>query len=181
MNQYSAARLAFGLCMITTAVNLQAPLYGALAAQGGVGVGATTIAFACYVAGVMPVLLGLNGLAERIGYKAIIVTALLLNMLATCLMLIAPSIVMLGVARFLLGVGTALASAVAPAYMQQLWQGDDKQASTSYVTISSALGFGLGAAVTSVFIVTTPSLTPPSLWLYLCISAFALIGVLTLR
>ena len=102
----------------------------------------------------MPVLLGLNGLAERVGYKAIIVTALLLNMLATCLMLIAPSIVMLGVARVLLGVGTALASAVAPAYMQQLWQGDDKQASTSYVTISSALGFGLGAAVTSVFIVT---------------------------
>lgn len=181
MNQYSAARLAFGLCMITTAVNLQAPLYGALAAQGGVGVGATTIAFACYVAGVMPVLLGLNGLAERVGYKAIIVTALLLNMLATSLMLIAPGIVMLGVARFLLGVGTALASAVAPAYMQQLWQGDDKQASTSYVTISSALGFGLGAAGTSVFIVTTPSLTPPSLWLYLCISAFALIGVLTLR
>lgn len=181
MNRYSAARLAFGLCMITTAVNLQAPLYGALAAQGGVGVAATTIAFACYVAGVLPVLIGLNGLADRVGYKALIVTALLLNLLATVIMLIAPSVIMLGVARFVLGVGTALASAVAPAYMQQLWHGKDKRKATSYVTISSALGFGLGAAVTSLFIFSTPSLTPPSLWLYLCAGTLALLGVLTLQ
>ena len=45
----SAVYLAFALCMITTAVNLQAPLYDALAARDGLGVGATTIAFACYL------------------------------------------------------------------------------------------------------------------------------------
>ncbi|MGY4878568.1 MFS transporter [Vreelandella aquamarina] len=181
MHQKSATRLAFGLCMITTAVNLQAPLYGLLAAQGGVGVGATTVAFACYVAGVMPVLLGLNGLADRVGYKAVVVFALLLNMLATLIMLIAPDVVVLGVARFILGVGTALASAVAPAYMHALWKGESKSAATSYVTISSALGFGLGAAATSVCIFQSPSLTPPSLWLYLCVSTVALTGVITLN
>ena len=67
--QHSAVGLAFALCMITTAVNLQAPLYDALAARDGLGVGATTLAFACYVAGVLPVLLGLNGLADRVGRK----------------------------------------------------------------------------------------------------------------
>ncbi len=48
--QRSAVGLAFALCMITTAVNLQAPLYDALAVRDGLGVGATTFAFACYVA-----------------------------------------------------------------------------------------------------------------------------------
>ncbi|MBR9905224.1 MAG: MFS transporter, partial [Gammaproteobacteria bacterium] len=88
INTKSAACLAFALCTITTAVNLQAPLYDALAARDGLGVGATTIAFACYVLGIVPVLLGLNGLADRVGRQPLLVTALLLCLLATAITLI---------------------------------------------------------------------------------------------
>lgn len=180
MNRYRCVVLAYGLCMITTAVNLLAPLYGVFAAQDGLGVGATTVAFACYVAGVIPVLLGLNGLAERVGYKTCIVAAITLSLLATWVMLLAPSTVMLGVARFMLGIGTALASTVAPAYMHLVCGSKSIHETTSYVTISSALGFGLGAAMTSLFIFHTPSLTPPSLWLYMFAGSLALLGVLSL-
>jgi len=181
INRKSAACLAFALCAITTAVNLQAPLYDALAARDGLGVGATTIAFACYVLGIVPVLLGLNGLADRVGCKPLIVTALLLCLLATTMTLIAPGLLALGVARLLLGISTGLTSAVAPAYMQVLLNGQDNRMATNYVTASTALGFGLGAAVTSLFVFKTPSVSPPSLWLYLAIAALALVVVTTLK
>lgn len=181
MNRSNAVKLAFALCVITTAVNLQAPLYGAFAARDGFGVGATTLAFACYVAGIIPVLLGLNGLAERVGCKPLVIIALLLCFVATSLTLIVPGLVALGMARFLLGIGTALTSAVAPFYMHSLLNGQDSSRATKYVTTSTALGFGLGAAVTSLFIFHTPSVTPPSLWLYLGVCASALVVVSTLK
>lgn len=185
INRKSAACLAFVLCMITTGVNLQAPLYDALAARDGLGVGATTVAFACYVVGIVSVLLGLNGLADRVGRKPLIVTALLLSLLATAITLMVPSLVALGMARFLLGISMGLTSAVAPAYMQMLWEGNDSSIatnySTSYVTASTALGFGLGAAVTSLFVFYAPSVSPPSLWLYLAAASLALVVVSTLN
>tara|TARA_R110002012_G_scaffold7252_2_gene34270 strand:+ start:807 stop:1964 length:1158 start_codon:yes stop_codon:yes gene_type:complete len=177
----SAACLAFALCTITTAVNLQAPLYDALAARDGLGVGATTIAFACYVVGIVPVLLGLNGLVDRVGRKPLIVTALLFCCLATAITLMMPGLVALGLARFLLGISTGLTSAVAPAYMQMLLGGRDSRVATTYVTASTALGFGLGAAVTSLFIMHTPSVSPASLWLYLLVALLALAVVATLK
>ncbi|MCH4811759.1 MFS transporter [Vreelandella neptunia] len=181
INRRSAACLAFALCMITSAVNLQAPLYDAFAARDGLGVGATTVAFACYVMGVLPVLLGLNGLAERVGRKPLIVTALLLSLLATTLTLVAPNLYALGVTRFLLGISMGLTSAVAPAYMQIVLEGKDNRVATNYVTASTALGFGLGAAVTSLFVFHTPSVSPPSLWLYLAFASLALVAVSTLK
>ncbi|AJY51830.1 MFS transporter [Halomonas sp. KO116] len=181
ITQRSAVYLAFALCMITTAVNLQAPLYDALAARDGLGVGATTLAFACYVAGVLPVLLGLNGLADRVGRKPLIIAALLLSLMATAMILIAPNLVALGVARFLLGISMGLTSAVAPAYMQLLVDGDDNRLATNYVTASTSLGFGLGAAVTSLFLFHTPSVSPPSLWIYLVAAVLALVVVTTLE
>lgn len=179
-NVRSAVYLAFALCMITTAVNLQAPLYDALAARDGLGVGATTIAFACYVVGVLPVLLGLNGLADRVGRKPLIMAALLLSLMATATTLIAPSLVALGVARFLLGISMGLTSAVAPAYMQLLVSREDNRVATNYVTASTSLGFGLGAAVTSLFLFHTTSMSPPSLWIYIAAATLALMAVSTL-
>lgn len=181
INRRRAACLAFALCMITTAVNLQAPLYDAFAARDGLGVGATTVAFACYVVGVLPVLLGLNGLSERVGRKPLIVFALLLSLLATAITLVAPNLLALGFARLLLGISMGLTSAVAPVYMQMLLGGDDQRVATNYVTASTALGFGLGAAVTSLFVFHTPSVSPPSLWLYLAIASLALVAVFSLK
>ena len=181
MRHFQPIRLAFALCMITTAVNLQAPLYDALAARSGAGVGATTVAFACYVVGILPVLLGFNGLADRVGRKTLIMAALMLCLAATSLTLAVPGLVALGVARFMMGIGTAMTSAVAPAYMLALFAGKDSRTPANWVTASTALGFGLGAAVTSVFVLHTPSLTPPSLWLYLGAAALALLLVLTLK
>ena len=148
-SRHTPAILAFALCLVTFAVNLQAPLYTAYAALSGQGAAATAVAFSGYVAGVLPVLLLLGGLADRVGHKMLIVAALCLSMVATVLMLLAPGLTTLAFARVLLGIGTALASATGTAYMCELMQGGDSRSAANRVTASTSLGFGLGAATTS--------------------------------
>lgn len=168
-----AAQLAFALCLITTAVNLQAPLYASYAQMGGYGVAATTVAFSFYVIGILPVLLALGGVPDRIGPKRTILLALALSMGATALMLASPHLPSLAAARWMLGTGTALMSAAAPAYMAELLNGDDTRRSTNWVTASTSVGFGLGAALTSICLLAHFSLRPPSFWLHLTLAAAA--------
>lgn len=166
--------LAFALCLITLAVNLQAPLYITYADLSGQGAAATAVAFSGYVLGVLPVLLALGGLADRVGRRPLILAALLLSMLATLLMLLAPSLQTLGLARLCLGLGTGLASATATAYMGELMGADSSARAANWVTASTSLGFGLGAALTSLFLLRGPSLTPGSFHLQLALAAVGL-------
>lgn len=176
-NSRNPALLAFALCLITFAVNLQAPLYTAYAELSGHGAGATAIAFSGYVLGVLPVLLLLGGLADRVGRRPLILVALGLSMLATLIMLLAPGLETLGLARVLLGVGTALASATGTAYMGELMHNGDNRHAATWVTASTSLGFGLGAALTSLFLLSGPSLTPVSFYLHLALACLAMLAV----
>jgi MFS family permease len=176
-NRHAPALLAFALCIITLAVNLQAPLYITYADLSGRGAAATAVAFSGYVLGVLPVLLALGGLADRVGRRPLILAALGLSMLATLLMLLAPSLETLGVARLFLGLGTGLASATATAYMGELMAGSDSSRAANWVTASTSLGFGLGAALTSLFLLAGPSLTPGSFHLQLLLAFIAIVLV----
>ncbi|WP_434698262.1 MFS transporter [Pseudomonas sp. D1-1] len=169
--------LAFGLCLITLAVNLQAPLYTTYAQLSGYGAGATAVAFSGYVLGVLPVLLAFGGLADRVGRKPLIIAALALSMLATLVTVFWPNLIALGVARLMMGVGTGLASATATAYMTELLATADSRSPANRVTASTSLGFGLGAALTSLFLFACPSVTPGSFWLQLVLAGLALIVV----
>ncbi|MGN8277646.1 MFS transporter [Pseudomonas sp. SMN5] len=169
--------LAFGLCLITLAVNLQAPLYTTYAQLSGYGAGATAVAFSGYVLGVLPVLLAFGGLADRVGRKPLILVALALSMLATVVTLLWPSLEALGLARLMMGVGTGLASATSTAYMAELMASGDTRSPANRVTASTSLGFGLGAALTSLFLAVHHSVTPGSFWLQLVLAATAMIVV----
>ncbi|MGE6824689.1 MFS transporter [Pseudomonas soli] len=171
---HAPALLAFALCLITLAVNLQAPLYITYADLSGQGAAATAVAFSGYVLGVLPVLLALGGLADRVGRRPLILVALALSMIATLIMLVSPSLASLGVARLFLGLGTGLASATATAYMSELMRPGESGRATIWVTASTSLGFGLGAALTSLFLLRGQTLTPGSFHLQLILAAAAL-------
>lgn len=96
-----AALTANALFLVTGAVNLPAPLYAAYADSAGMGIGAATLAFACYVAGLVPVLLFLGGLSDRIGRKPPLLIALAIAAGATALLVVHPGLLSLGVARLL--------------------------------------------------------------------------------
>lgn len=157
------ALLALSLFTTTFAVNLQTPLYGVYAANSGVGATAITIAFAAYVAGLMPTLLLLGGLSDRIGRRVPVALALLLGVAATALLVVKPGWASLVLARALLGIGTGLATTAGTAYMTDLLGAGQTRLATLIVTSATSLGFGGGALATSASLaVQGPTLAPAS-------------------
>ena len=168
-----AVQLAFALGVITVGVNLQAPLYATYARLDGVGVMATTVAFSFYVAGVLPILLALGGLSDRIGRRRVMLISLVLSATGTGLMLVYPHVSVLALARFVLGTGTALMSATATAYMVELVGSEDSSGAANWVTASTSIGFGLGPALTSVCLMFQDTVSPQSFPLHLAGTALA--------
>lgn len=159
----SVSLLALILFTVTFAVNLQAPLYDEYAAGSNVGATAVTIAFAAYVGGLMPTLLLIGGLSDRIGRRIPIATALILGAAATALLVQVPSWTSLVVARFLLGIGTGLATTAGTAYMTEILGADRARNAALIVTSSTSLGFGGGALATGISLgMQGPTLLPAS-------------------
>ncbi len=144
----SVSVLALCLFTVTFAVNLQAPLYGVYTAQSGYGATAVTLGFAAYVVGLMPSLVLLGGLSDRIGRRVPIALALLFGGLATWRLVVVPSWESLVVARFLLGAGTGFATTAGTAYMTELLGQDQAKRAALFVTSATSLGFGGGALAT---------------------------------
>ncbi|ATG38738.1 MFS transporter [Phaeobacter piscinae] len=142
--------LALGLFAVTFAVNLQAPLYDSYATESEVGATAVTVAFAAYVGGLMPTLLLLGGLSDRIGRRFPIALALILGTVATALLVQAPSWISLVIARFMLGIGTGVATTSGTAYMTEILGADRARNAAVIVTSATSLGFGGGALATGI-------------------------------
>jgi hypothetical protein len=184
----SVAVTACALFLVTAAVNLPAPLYATYAASAGLGTGAATLAFACYVAGLVPVLLLLGGLSDRVGRKPPILAALVLTSAATALLLWHPSLEMLGLARLLYGIGTGLITGTGTAYMVELMgrgaaaAQEASQRGAFVVTASTSLGFGAGALATGLWLITAghESLTPGTFLIYLPLAAAGFLSLLLL-
>ncbi|MBT0725748.1 MFS transporter [Rosenbergiella sp. S61] len=163
--------LTIALFIGTFAVNLQTPLYSAYAAKSGVGATAVTLAFAAYVAGLMPTLLFLGGLSDRIGRRIPVAVALALGVLATALLVMYPNWVSLFFARVLLGIGTGLITTAGTAYMSEIMEGDESLRAPLIVTSATSLGFGSGALATSISLkVQGETLLPASFIIFFIIA-----------
>ena len=176
-----ASLLALCLFTVTFAVNLQAPLYDAYAAESDVGATAVTVAFAAYVGGLMPTLLLLGGLSDRIGRRLPIALALILGALATALLVLAPSWTSLVIARCMLGIGTGLATTAGTAYMTEILSADRAKSAALLVTSATSLGFGGGALATGISLgLQGPTLLPASFMALFVTAPILAIAALTL-
>ncbi|ETX13699.1 MFS transporter [Roseivivax halodurans JCM 10272] len=175
----AALCLALSLFLVTYAVNLQAPLYDAYAAASGRGPAAVTIAFAAYVAGLMPTVLFLGGLSDRIGRRIPVVTALLLGAAATALLVVSPSWTTLVLARTLLGIGTGLATTAGTAFMIELMGTERSRSAALAVTSATSLGFGGGALATGISLsLAGPSFFPASFAVLFVLAPLLALGII---
>lgn len=175
--------LALQLFVVTFAVNLQAPLVPHYAAASGHGAGAQALAFACYVGALVPTLLLLAGLSDRVGHRVPLAIALLLGLAGTALTLHWPTLVALGGARACYGLATGLVAGSGTAYMTELYGAREDAATrgAALVAAATSLGFGTGALFTGVCLVAAPSTLPPvSLWAYLPFAFVATVAVAAL-
>ncbi len=112
-------------------------------------------------------LLAFGGLSDRIGRRKTIFISLGLSIAATALMLFYPYTRALAIARFMLGVGTALMAATATAYMIELIGSSDTARATTWVTASTTIGFGLGPALTTISLLSYDTQQPASFFIVL--------------
>jgi MFS family permease len=155
--------VATALFLITHAANLQVPLYGTYAQLAGYGSGLTAIAFSTYVAGLLPTLILLGGISDRIGRKTVILASLLSALLATFLMIVHPTIYTLLATRVLQGIAVGLITGTGTAYISALIPQNSTQVA-AYVSLTTALGFSSGALFTNAALSLKYSLVPFSYW-----------------
>jgi MFS family permease len=156
--------VAIAIFLVTHATNLQVPLYTTYASYAGFGSGISAIAFSTYVAGLLPTLILLGGISERVGRKTVILASLLSASLATLLMIVHPSIYTLFVTRILQGIGVGLITGTGTAYLSTLMPQNSAQVA-AYVSLTTALGFSSGALFTNAALLYKHSLVPFSYWI----------------
>src|SRR4051812_11608486 len=113
-------RVVLAIFVVSLAVNLQVPLYKSYADLAGYRQGLVAVTFAAYVAGLLPVLLLLGGLAERFGNRAALLAGLGCALVAHAVIVLRPTIQALVQTRVLQGASIALSLAAATAYLVEL-------------------------------------------------------------
>ncbi len=155
--------VATAIFLITHAGNLQVPLYNTYAQNAGFGSGISAVAFSTYVAGLLPTLILLGGISDRIGRKTTILASLLSASLATLLMIVYPTIYTLFVTRIVQGIAVGLITGTGTAYLSVLMPRSSAMVAT-YVSLTTSLGFSSGALFTNAALLYNNSLVPLSYW-----------------
>lgn len=182
LNKYSTLEsykywwTVLSLLLITGAVNLQVPLYHQYAEINHASHAVSSLAFAAYVAGLVPVLFGFAGASDRMGRKLIIITALSCSLLATLLMIFFSSMNSLFFARVLQGVGVGLAMGTVTAFLSEQRPGTEKLIS-AHVALASSLGFGGGALATTISLMYSQEGIPISFWIALIAFPIVMMGM----
>ena len=154
--------VAAALFLVTAAVNLEVPLYPTYAQAAGYGTGLTAVVFAFYVAGLLPVLLLFGGISDKVGRKTILLLGLLVAFGATLLVTLVPTIQALLLARVLQGIGVGLSVGTGTAFLAELWGEGGASAAAALTAVTTSLGFGGGALLTSAVLLQGTSTTPAS-------------------
>lgn len=128
-----------------------------------------TVAFAAYVCGLLPTLMLLGGLSDRIGRRVTITCAVLLSAIATVSLVLVPTWTTLVGARVVLGVATGLATTSGTAFMVEILGASKEKFAALLVTSATSLGFGGGALATGVSLALQgPTFFPISYLVFLC-------------
>ena len=144
---------------VTHATNLQVPLYGTYAESAGFGNSLSAIAYSAYVTGLLPTLIFLGGISDRVGRKKVILISVLLLALATGLMIVYPTIYTLFVTRILQGIGVGFITGTGAAYLSHLMPQKSTQVA-AYVSLATSLGFSSGALFTNIALWVNHSWVP---------------------
>jgi MFS family permease len=127
------------------------PLYALYQQRDGFPTWVVTVIFAAYAAGVAISLYLVGHVSDWVGRKPPALFALALEVVASVLFLLFPSVPVLLVARFITGLGVGALTAAATAHLGELWRsangGRRAGVPVAVATIANIGGLGLGPLV----------------------------------
>jgi predicted MFS family arabinose efflux permease len=171
-----AVAVAFATIQFGGAIPI--PLYGLWRKQFPFGNGTLTVIFAIYVLGTLLALLLLAPLSDQIGRRPLMLFALVLAAVGTSIFLIAHSVAMLLVARFVSGLAAGITTATATAALHELQP--EERAKFASLTATAMNTGGLGAGTLFAGIIGAYASNPTKLvfWIYLAILPLVFLGVI---
>jgi MFS family permease len=158
---------AFYICLavfvVGAAVNLPIPLYGPYALLSQATERSFCLVFSAYALGVLPALLFLGGLPDRVGRRIPLLAAVICSVSAVSLLSAFPGITTLAFSRLLQGLAVALVGPAATPFLAEILTGTQPtERAAGHVTTTLALGFALGGLATGLALWAGPTLLPIS-------------------
>lgn len=170
--------IAAAVFLIVAGNNLLMPLYPAYGALSGAGTGTVTLAFSFFSLGIIPSLILLGGLSDRVGRKLPILLSLAMVWVATAAVTAWPGITELAAARFLQGASMALMAGSATAWLADVIPGEGGAAkAANKVAAMMTLGFALSPLATGLTLMTVDTLRPPSYWVHLTLTPVCFLAI----
>lgn len=175
--------IAYGLLLVTLAVNVSMPLFRVYAAQANLNNGQTALVLAAYISGMLPCYIFLGGISDKLGRKPVLFISLCFAFLATLVITLNPTVWALIIARMCQGIALALSMGTGTAYLTEVLKDKIADAPTkaaNLASLSTAIGFSGGALSTTLYLFYEFTLVPPSYYLLLIITAIGILLVLFL-
>jgi len=169
--------VALGLFLVTGAVNLELPMYARYAEDAGLSAGGLSLSLAGYVGGLLPVLILLGGVSDRVGRRPTILAALACSGVATAFVIAFPGLSGLAAARWFQGFGVALGMGAATAWLGELLGPNGPARAARITGWTTTTGFGAGAVLTAGVLRLGPADVPWSYPLWLALIAVAALAV----
>jgi MFS family permease len=156
---------------------LPIPLYALWAPKLAFGPLTTTLIFAAYTVGTIAALLTFAQLSDQVGRRPMMLMAVASILVSTGLFLLANSVVVLVLARFLYGAATGIITATATAGLHELDKDADGTRSVRMATLANMGGLGLGPIAAGVVAQASGDPTRTVFWVYLALLVPILLAV----
>src|SRR5262245_55062570 len=160
-HRQSSLRTSFALVIAAQVVlfagaNLPTPLFPIYANRYGFGSGVVTLLFASYVGVLIPALVLLGPLADRVGRRPLLVIGIALTAVSSAAFAAAAGVAWLFAGEVIYGMGSALVMSCVSVTIRELHPKQDVAAAAVSASVAMAAGLTLGPLVSGILAATTP-------------------------
>lgn len=123
---------------------LISPLYPVYVQEWGLAASQISLLYVLYMVAALGALLMLGRLSDQLGYRRVLVGAIVLTLIGTLMSLAAQSLLVLVIGRMLVGVASSLATTAGASALRLVLPPERMPRMPLIYTLVLALGFGLG-------------------------------------
>lgn len=168
--------VSVSLLLVTLAVNISMPLFRVYAINAGFNNTETSLVLAAYILGMLPCYIFLGGISDRVGRKPVMIVSLVCALTSTVIITLFPNVYALIASRIFQGLALGLSMGCGTAYISELLRQQPAAATraANMASLSTSIGFGGGALMTTLVLLFEFTLLPFTYYLLLSVTVIGL-------